>query len=294
MSSATQSTETLFHSWRKGDPAAGQAMAQRFTDWYFAIATCRLGEEVGDAAFREACNAFSRGVGRVADARRLLGWAHGIVRDQIATGGGRRLTDGDLASAWTRKQPPKQLLLHARQAIPDEMAVLEIGYRDGRATDPQRLLGARYALKRWLKERFEIPFRVVPTTPDPDRAPLAFYEAGRLADEQEETYFELYMLTDMEVCQDVAEFAHYAIALRGGLPGEIPKGRPASATQELAEAKTVPVVPAPSGAPSSPAPAAGPPAKAAGGAPALPGWAIGAGVAAMLLVVVLVILAALM
>jgi 4'-phosphopantetheinyl transferase EntD len=72
-------------------------MAQRFTDWYFAIAATRLGEDGGDPAFREACTQFSRGVGKVADARRLLGWAHTIARKQIesATPGGR-VADADL------------------------------------------------------------------------------------------------------------------------------------------------------------------------------------------------------
>ncbi len=230
MSIATQSTETLFQNWRRGDASAGQAMAQRFTDWFFAISACRLGEGDGEPAFREACSAFSRGVGRVADARRLLGWAHGIVREQVYPVDGGRRAAGDPPNAWTRKQPPRQLLLHARQAIPDVMALVEPGYRDGRTADPAALLHARYALKAWLKQRFEIPFRVLPERADADRAPLPFYESGHMADENEETHFELYMLTDMEVCQDVAEFAHYAIALRGGLPGEMPVATSSAAT----------------------------------------------------------------
>ena len=68
----------------------------------------------------------------------------------------------------------------------------------------------------------DVPFRVTPHEPDPDRAPLAFYEAGRMQNESEETMFELYMLADQEICQDVAEFAHFAQSLRLGTDGVVP------------------------------------------------------------------------
>lgn len=283
MSSATQSTETLFQAWRRGDAQAGQAMAQRFTDWYFAIAACRLGEDDGEALFREACNAFSRGVGKVPDPRRLLGWAHGIARDHI-TAAARRRDDGDLANAWTRRQSPKQILLHARATVPDAMAVIEPAYRSGRVADPLALLEARYALKRFLRDTFEIPFRVVPDVPDADRAPLAFYEAGRLADDHEETHVELYLLTDMEACQDVAEFAHFAIALRGGPPGDVP----ATSTRVAAAPASAPAVP------TSAAGSAGAGAPSAAPAQGLPTIVYVAGGVAAVLVVVLGTLAALL
>jgi hypothetical protein len=86
----------------------------------------------------------------------------------------------------------------------------------------------------------DVPFRVTPHEPDPDRAPLAYYEAGRMQNESEETLFELYMLADQEICQDVAEFAHFAQSLRLGASGGAPqaeprpRGRPATITDELA------------------------------------------------------------
>lgn len=295
MSSATQSTETLFQAWRRGDAEAGKAMAQRFTDWYFAIAACRLGDEDGDARFREACTAFSRGVGKVPDPRRLLGWAHGLAREHITTAA-RRRDDGDLANGWTRRQPPKQILLRARAGAPQAMAVLEPAYRTGRVDDPLALLEARYALKRFIRDSLEIPFRVVPDAPDPDRAPLAFYEAGRLADENEETHVELYLLTDMEACQDVAEFAHYAIALRGGLPGEAPKppprprpSTPASRTAEPAVVRPAPRTPA---SPEAPAPAPAPAAPETTGPATIPVVVYVVGGVALALVAVLLGLAA--
>ena len=44
---ATLGTQQLFNQWRGGDGQAGQAMAQRFSDWYYAVTTCRLGEVTG-------------------------------------------------------------------------------------------------------------------------------------------------------------------------------------------------------------------------------------------------------
>ena len=46
-STDTRSTRELFRAWRSGDGEAGQVMAQRFADWYYAIATSRLGEAAG-------------------------------------------------------------------------------------------------------------------------------------------------------------------------------------------------------------------------------------------------------
>lgn len=218
------SVETLFHHWRQGDETAGKQLAQRFTDWYYAIAVSRLGETGGDAAFRAATSKFGKGVMEVEDPRRLLAWAHSIARKQLtARVDGGRVTDGDLPNAFTRRKSPKELLVAARDRAPDAMAVLERAYRgDPVVVDPQRLLWARYQVKSTLRHDGELPLRVTPADPDPDRAPLPYYEAGRMASEAEESQFEQYLLTEPELCQDLAEFAHFAIALRGGLPGTPP------------------------------------------------------------------------
>lgn len=278
MANAEQrSTESLFHQWRKGDAAAGQAMAQRFTDWYFALAAVRLGESGGEPAFREACTHFSRGVGKVSDPRRLLGWAHGIARKQIhaATPGGR-LGDGDLPNAFTRKHPPKEILVRVRERLPGEMGLLERSYRGEDVGDPISVMEARYRVKRFLRDEVGVPFRVAPEPADPDRAPLPLYEAGRLANETEDTHFELFMLHDMDVCQDVAEFAHFAIALRGGLPGEAPEAvapavRPASAAKAPAPVSAPPSVSAPAAAVSAPDTASAPVAPQGRVIPSKPG-----------------------
>ena len=36
--------QDLFKHWRNGDSNAGQTMARRFNDWYYAVATSRLGD----------------------------------------------------------------------------------------------------------------------------------------------------------------------------------------------------------------------------------------------------------
>ncbi len=259
MPKATQSSpETLYHHWRKGDASAGQALAQRFTDWYFAIAATRLGEEAGDVPFRAACKKFSKGVASVDDARRLLGWAHGIAVKQIhATTATGRVGDGDMANNFSRKASPKQILLKARAALPHEMHLLENAYLGRPVADLQQVLNARYEVKSWLRTHLDLPFKVLPIKPDPDCAPMVLYEAGRLANEAEDTTFELYMLADVEVCQDVAEFAHFAIALRGGLPGEIPAaGRVRQAVSHQAPAEPAPLPAAARRAEPAPAPAA--------------------------------------
>ncbi|MCB9662531.1 MAG: hypothetical protein H6732_00300 [Alphaproteobacteria bacterium] len=281
MTTAQQaSTETLFAQWRKGDAASGQAMAQRFTDWYFAISASRLGEVDGDGPFREACTVFSRGVGKVGDPRRLLGWAHGIARQQIhdAVRHGRR-DDGDIPNAFTRRASPKDILVQLRDHLPREMGLLEHAYRGGDVPDPIAVLHARYAVKSWLAQNLQIPFRVLPGVPDPDRAPVSFYESGRMADEAEDTHFELFMLHDMEVCQDVAEFAHFAIALRGGLPGQPPplhapesslpepRARAGAPVFSAGPAGSPPGGAAPQGVPAAPPPTRQPAASGGNGLP---------------------------
>jgi hypothetical protein len=237
------STENLFNHWRRGDAEAGKAMAQRFTDWYYAIAVCRMGEADADGPFRSACSSFSRGVVKVTDSRRLQGWAHGIARKQLHdhTPGGW-VKDADLPNAFTRKQSPKATLSWARSHLPEQMQLLESVYRGEPCDTPRAVLTARYELKRWLRDHAKAPFKVVPTDPDPDRTPLPFYESNTMTFAGAELNFELYMLNEEEVCQDIAEFAHYAIALRGGLPQPAEKPR-----LELREAKPVPAEPRPEG-----------------------------------------------
>jgi len=225
----TRSTKQLFNDWRKGDGQAGQAMAQRFADWYYAITTSRLGETRGRRPCDAACTAFGDGIVNVTESRALVGWAHEIVQLELDIEGSR-IMDGDEPNAYTGDRRPKDLLCQAREHLPSEVELLEATY--GGTVDAARIdelaaphggnplgvLRARYSVKRWMRDNLGVAFEVAPETPVLDRAPLPLYESGAMATEQEEINFEHWMISDLDLCKDIAEFAHFAIALRGGLP----------------------------------------------------------------------------
>ena len=217
--SDSRSIKVLFREWRQGDAEAGQLMAQRFADWYYAIATSRLGEEPGREPCEVACSKFGEGVVNVSESRALVNWAHEIIQDELS-GKGDRVTDGDQPNAYTGNQRPKTLLARARVALPTEVGLLEQCYRTGStaALEPLPVLKARYKVKQWLRDSCHVPFDVAPDQPILDRAPMPLYESGRMASADEEKNFEQWMISDLDLCKDIAEFAHFAIALRGGLP----------------------------------------------------------------------------
>jgi len=229
----TRSIKVLFREWRQGDAEAGQIMAQRFADWYYAIATSRLGEDAGRDPCETACSKFGEGVANVSESRALVAWAHKIIQEELA-GKGDRVSDGDDANAYTGNQRPKTLLARARVAIPDAVELLERCYRSGTTEniEPLPVLKARYKVKQWLRDNAGVPFDVAPDEPVLDRAPMPLYESGRMATPAEEVNFEQWMISDLDLCKDIAEFAHFAIALRGGLPSaeEFVDDRPATAS----------------------------------------------------------------
>jgi hypothetical protein len=228
----TRSTKDLFRQWRSGDAEAGQVMAQRFADWYYAIATSRLGDRAGREPCEKACARFGEGVVKQTDARQLVKWAHEVIQEELK-GRGERARDGDEPSAYTGNQKPKDLLVKARRALPAEVKLLEVAY-GGRADEsevqriaeplggmPLGVLKARYRVKQWMRDNARVPFEVAPNDPVLDRAPLPLYEAGKMANETEEANFEQWMLSDLDLCKDIAEFAQFSIALRGGLPADV-------------------------------------------------------------------------
>ena len=216
-----RSIKVLFREWRQGDGEAGQVMAQRFADWYYAIATSRLGEEGGKQPCETACARFGDGVASVSESRALVGWAHGLIQEELQDRGDR-VQDGDSPNAYTGNQKPKTLLCKARAAMPEEVALLESCYRagSGQEIEPLPVLKARYKVKQWLRDNCGVPFEVAPDNPVLDRAPMPLYESGRMNTPEEEVNFEQWMISDLELCKDIAEFAHFAIALRGGIPSE--------------------------------------------------------------------------
>ena len=87
------------------------------------------------------------------------------------------------------------------------------------ATDagwPMALLDARYNLKRSLKDNLQVGFSIVPTQPLLDCAPLPLYESDRMATDTEEAIFEKWLISNEDLCRDLAEFATFAHALRAG------------------------------------------------------------------------------
>ena len=229
MAGDTRNTQVLFREWRGGDAEAGQIMAQRFADWYYAISTSRLGESGGREPCETACARFGEGIVNVTESRELVNWAHQIVQAELQKAGSRA-RDGDEANAYTGNQSPKKLLVQTRAALKSEIELLEATY-SGSATpeqveelaaplggNPLGVLKARYRVKQWMRDNAGVPFEVAPDDPVLDRAPLPLYESARMATPEEETSFEHWMISDIDLCKDIAEFAHFSIALRGGLP----------------------------------------------------------------------------
>lgn len=225
----TRTTQVLFREWRAGDAEAGQIMAQRFADWYYAICTSRLGESRGREPCDTACARFGEGIVNITDGREVINWAHGVVLAELEKAGSRA-RDGDEPNAYTGNQKPKALLVKARGALKSEVELLEATY-SGSATpeqveelagplggNPLGILKARYRVKQWLRDNAGVPFEVAPDNPVLDRAPLPLYESARMATKDEEASFEHWMISDIDLCKDIAEFAHFSIALRGGLP----------------------------------------------------------------------------
>lgn len=277
----TRSTKELFRAWRSGDGQAGQTMAQRFADWYYAIATSRLGEERGREPCETACAKFGDGIVNVTESRALVSWAHDLVKEELARAG-NRATDGNEPNAYTGNQPPKTLLMRAREALPDEIELMEVTYKGEASKDeieklaaplggnPLGVLKARYRVKQWLRDNQGVPFEVAPDKPVLDRAPLPLYESGRMATPEEEVNFEHWMISDIDLCKDIAEFAHFSIALRGGL----------DSVQAFQSQQAAPV------ASEDDAPVAGP---GAGAVAAAGGMALVAGGVAVVVVIIIIV-----
>lgn len=223
-----QTVQQLFKRWRgTADAQAGAEMAQRFSDWYYAITTARLGAEQGHGPLQRACQKFAEGITQVARSGDLVEWAHDIVNREVNEAGGR-IAGGDFPNGLTGGRSPTELLAEARDQLPArQVELLALAYDASVDLDtltqqaeeaggmPFALLEARYAVKRWLRDHAGVAFEVVPGHPDLDRAPIPLYEAGRMQ-ENEEACFERWLIEDLDLCKDIAEFATFAHALRKG------------------------------------------------------------------------------
>ncbi len=249
MDPATAPTAALFKQWRAGDAASGQAMAQRFSDWYYAVTTCRLGDEHGREPLRRACVRFQQGILSVNTPSELTDWAHGVLLEEVRTAGGR-IAGGDFPNQLTQARSPTTLLNEAAGKLSaTELRILALTYDRAVPLDqvrdeaeahggyPLAVLKARLALKRALLSQASVPFSEVPPSPNLDLGPLPLYEAGRMENEAEESGFEKWMLTNMSLCKDIAEFGVFAQALRAGaLRGRVAAKRaPAPVVAEEAD-----------------------------------------------------------
>ena len=218
-----QDVQTLFKRWRSGDADAGVEMAQRFSDWYYAITVMRLGDNNARIPLEKACQVFAQRIMGISSADELIDFAHQIVLEEIRQVGGRS-PGGDFPNAMTSNRSPSALLKEAAKALPaEQLQPLHQLYSGKLTLDsessaelPLVALRARHTLKRWLNENADVPFTCLPPTPDLDRAPLPLYEAVRLANNAEERAFEQWLLTNLDLCKDVAEFAAFAHAMRAG------------------------------------------------------------------------------
>ncbi len=281
----TVPTVQLFRQWRGGDAEAGQNMAQRFSDWYYAVTASRLGDAHGHVPLQNSCTRFQQGIGTTKEVD-LIVWAHDILAEELVSAGGR-IPGGDFPNQVTAGRSPTELLASARAALPPEtVRLLAHAYDSAWPLDelgkeaeslggmPLAVLRARYALKRWLQQNAKIAFSEVPEEPNLDYAPLPLYEAGRMSSAAEEGNFEKWLLSNMALCKDIAEFGVFALALRAGA---------FKAGASPAPARTA--------APSASSPAAKAPAAAAGGGSKLP-LLVGVGIVGILALVALVALVA--
>jgi len=208
-------------------------MAQNFSDWYYAISTIRVPDQTGRAPLEKACQSFAQGIVSVTRPSALIDWAHDLLERELKTIG-RGLdsstpTGGDHPNAMTQNRSPTELL-HSVSKLLDEQQRAILGliydkntvlqdldaYTGPMGGTPFAALEARYALKRALRDSQQVPFSVVPDSSDMDRAPLCLYEAGRLASADEICQLEKWLLSDIDLCKDIAEFAAFVHALRGG------------------------------------------------------------------------------
>lgn len=225
---AEVTVQQLFERWRRGDAGAGRLMAQRFSDWYYAITAVRLGDRKGRGPLDRSCKAFAEGVVAVTRAGDIVEWAYGLVQQEVSSAGGL-ISGGDIPNAITRNRSPAKLLRQVRSDLEaDQLKLLHLVYSGRGSVDevarvaeaqggmPLALLRARYTLKRLLKQNADVPFQITPVEIDFDRCPMPLYEANALANPDEVVAMEKWLLTDVQVCRDVAEFATFAVAMRGG------------------------------------------------------------------------------
>jgi hypothetical protein len=263
----------LFRKWRSGDESSGQEMAQRFSDWYYAISTIRVPGQAGRPPMEQACQAFAQGIVSVTRPRALVDWAHDLLERELGSAGygmsSTGSTGSDNPNAMTRNRSPVELILNVAESLdPKHRRILALAYdtnvalsdvdlvADELGGTPYAMLQARYQLKQALSDTQDVPFAVVPENADMDRVPISLYEAQRLASITEIADLEKWLLSDIDLCKDIAEFSAFVHALRGGALqqwAEMPAATPDTADTpkpEPAETASQVSAPAPEATPT--------------------------------------------
>jgi hypothetical protein len=219
---------SLFNRWKSGDAEAGQEMAQRFSDWYFAVAATRHGEQKSRQGLERACQLFAQGIGSIDNGQDLEAWAHGLLDGELA---GLEATErgSDEASRLTGNRLPSRLLRRCiaeaecpglpllamtwNHEIPLSQLIV---HAEGAGGYPLAILKARYELKAWLGNQEDVPFSEVSAESNLDYLPLPLYEAGRLPP-SEAQQFERWLLQDPSLRQDAMEFSNFSMAMHTGV-----------------------------------------------------------------------------
>ena len=232
MALSQEATLELFNRWKSGDADAGQEMAQRFSDWYFALSAARYGEQRSRDGLERACQLFAQGITSVENAQDLEGWAFGLLDGELQELGdpakgideptrltGNRLPSRLLRRAVAEAECPSLPLLALTWSPDVDAATLEEAAEQAGGY-PKAILEARYELKRWLNTQETVPFAELPDEANLDYLPLPLYEAGRLSDE-EARKFEHWMLDDSTLRLDVTEFSSFSLSMRQGTLQEL-------------------------------------------------------------------------
>ena len=230
---------------RARDAAAGQAMAQRFSDWYFAIAVARYGEQASRDGLERACQLFAQGIASVENAAELEAWALGILDAELEGLDGAAGVDN--GCRLTGNRLPSRLLLSAiSEAECKGLPLLALTWSPRVSEDelrnaaedaggyPLAILQARYELKQWLGLKESVPFTELSNTANLDYLPLPLYESGRLPPEEVDA-FERWMLSDGQLRQEVADFACFSLAMRAGALSGLVSAAPKPARRKSAE-----------------------------------------------------------
>lgn len=228
MAQPADPTLSLFNRWKAGDAEAGQEMAQRFSDWYFAIAAIRYGEQRSRESLERACQLFAQGISSVEADQDLEDWAHSILNGELKSLEGADL-GVDEPNRLTGNRAPSRLLRRViAEAECPGLPLLAMTWNPQIPMDqlvqaaenaggyPISILKARYELKNWLSEQEAVPFSEIPSDANLDFLPLPLYEAGRLS-EEEARRFEHWLLQDPSLRKDALEFSNFSMVMHTGV-----------------------------------------------------------------------------